>query len=167
MKFLLALMTIFAALAITLEAGNQSPVEELTDDTFENYLNVSQVAMVDFFAPWCPHCRDFAPIFKEAAIRAQGSRLNVFFAKVDCAGSGKNICKKAHVRFLPTIRVFRDGKLLGDYTDDRTTDAVVAFAQKASSAPNDLKLTMSDDISDPHKIPSNVTPWQAEETAHH
>lgn len=52
MKFLLASMTIFAALAITLEAGKQSPVEELTDETFENYLNVSQVAMVDFFAPW-------------------------------------------------------------------------------------------------------------------
>lgn len=52
MKFLLASMTIFAALAITLETGEQSPVEELTDDTFENYLTVSQVAMVDFFAPW-------------------------------------------------------------------------------------------------------------------
>ena len=46
-------------------------------------------------------------------------------------------------------------------------DAVLAFAQKASSKPNDLKMTMSDDISDPHKIPSNVTPWQAEETPHH
>ena len=46
-------------------------------------------------------------------------------------------------------------------------DAVLAFAQKASSAPNDLKMTMSDDLSDPHKIPSNVTPWHAEETGHH
>ena len=42
------------------------------------------------------------------------------YLKVNCAGSGKNICKKAHVRFLPTIRVFRDAKPLGDYTDDRT-----------------------------------------------
>lgn len=167
MKFMLASMTIFAALAITLEAGKQSPVEELTDETFENYLNVSQVAMVDFFAPWCPHCQKFAPIFKEAAVRAQGSRLNVFFAKVNCAGSGENICKKVHVRFLPTVRVYRDGKPLGDYPDDRTMEALLAFAQKASSAPNDLKMMMSDDISDPHKIPSNVTPWQAEDTAHH
>jgi len=86
---------------------------------------------------------------------------------VNCAGSGENICKKLHVRFLPTIRVFRDGKPIGDYTDDRTTEAVVAFARKASLAPNDLKMTMSDDISDPHKIPSNVTPWHAEETGHH
>ena len=52
MKFLLASMTLFAALATTLEAGEQSPVEELTDDTFENYLTVSKVAIVDFFAPW-------------------------------------------------------------------------------------------------------------------
>lgn len=51
MRFLLASMTLFAALVITLE-GEQSPVKELTDETFKNYLNVSQVAIVDFFAPW-------------------------------------------------------------------------------------------------------------------
>ena len=51
MRFLLASMTLFAALVITLEA-EQSPVKELTDETFKNYLNVSQVAIVDFFAPW-------------------------------------------------------------------------------------------------------------------
>jgi len=166
MRFLLASMTLFAALVITLEA-EQSPVKELTDETFKNYLNVSQVAMVDFFAPWCPHCQNFAPIYRDVAIKSQRSRLNVFFAKVNCAGSGQNVCKKQDVKFLPTIRVFRDGKPLGDYKEDRTTEAVLAFAQKASSAPNDLKMTMSDDMGDPHKIPSNVTPWHAGETGHH
>ena len=46
-------------------------------------------------------------------------------------------------------------------------DAVLKFVQKASSAPNDLKMTMSDDISDAHKIPSNVTPWHTDDTEHH
>ncbi|KAJ7371521.1 hypothetical protein OS493_024861 [Desmophyllum pertusum] len=166
MKFLLVSIAVFAALTKTLE-GQQPVVEELTDDTFESYLTVSQLAIVDFYATWCPYCKTFAPIYLKAATKALESKLNIFFAKVNCAGSGKNICKKLNVKFLPTVRVFRDGKPLGDYEGKRTSDAVLAFAQKASSAPNDLKMTMSDDISDPHKIPSNVTPWHADDTEHH
>ena len=30
----------------------------------------------------CPHCQMFGPKYEKAAIEAQGSRLNVFFAKV-------------------------------------------------------------------------------------
>ena len=51
MKSLLVSIAIFAALATSLE-GQQDLVEELTDDTFESYLTVSQLAIVDFFAPW-------------------------------------------------------------------------------------------------------------------
>ncbi|KAL9987578.1 hypothetical protein ACROYT_G001912 [Oculina patagonica] len=162
MKFLLVSIALFAGLATTLE-GQQSLVKELTNDTFESYVTVSQLAIVDFFAPWCGHCRKFAPIYEEVATKAQASKVNMFFAKVNCAGSGKSLCKKLDIKFLPTVRVFRDGKPLGDYSGDRTPDAVLAFVQKASSAPNDLVMTMSDDISGPHKIPSNVTPWHADE----
>ena len=47
-------------------------------------LKLSKISneMVICFYYRCPHCQKFAPIFKEAALRAQGLRLNVFFAKV-------------------------------------------------------------------------------------
>lgn len=51
MKFLLLSIAVFAALTKTLE-GQQPVVEELTDDTFESYLTVSQLAIVDFYATW-------------------------------------------------------------------------------------------------------------------
>lgn len=51
MKFLLVSIVTFAAVATTLE-GQQGLVEELTDDTFDSYLSVSRLAIVDFFAPW-------------------------------------------------------------------------------------------------------------------
>lgn len=37
---------------------------------------------------------------------------------MNCVGSGENICKKVYVRFLLIVRVYRDGKLFGDYLDD-------------------------------------------------
>lgn len=49
MKFLLASIAVFAALVAALETDQ---VSELTNDTFESYLTVSKLAIVDFYAPW-------------------------------------------------------------------------------------------------------------------
>ena len=50
MKFLLAWIAVFsAALVATLATGQ---VNELTNDTFESYLKVTKLAIVDFYAPW-------------------------------------------------------------------------------------------------------------------
>lgn len=49
MNFLLATFAVFAAVVTSSEAGQ---VSELTDETFESYLTVSKLAIVDFYAPW-------------------------------------------------------------------------------------------------------------------
>ena len=49
MNFLLASIAVFAAVVTALET---SEVSELTEDTFESYLTVSKLAIVDFYAPW-------------------------------------------------------------------------------------------------------------------
>ena len=38
---------------------------------------------------------------------------------MNCAATGKSVCKTLNVRFLPTVRVFHDGKPLGDYNGER------------------------------------------------
>ncbi|XP_073243051.1 probable protein disulfide-isomerase ER-60 [Porites lutea] len=164
MKTLLALVVFLAAVAESLETGGGQNVNELTDATFNSFLSVSKLAIVDFYAPWCPHCQKFAPIYKGVAKKAQSLRLDVFFAKVNCAATGKSVCKTLNVRFLPTVRVFHDGKPLGDYNGEMKEGALLEFLQKASSSPNELKLTMSDAIN--NKIPSDVTPWNPEKAKH-
>ena len=37
---------------------------------------------------------------------------------MNCAATGKSVCKTLNVRFLPTVRVFHDGKPLGDYNGE-------------------------------------------------
>ena len=43
---------------------------------------------------------------------------------MDCAGSGKSLCSKLDIKFLPTVRLFRDGKPLGDYSGERSAGNV-------------------------------------------
>ena len=37
---------------------------------------------------------------------------------MNCAATGKSVCKTLNVRFLPTVRVFHDAKPLGDYNGE-------------------------------------------------
>ena len=49
MKFLLVSISFLVAVVSTLGTDQ---VSELTDDTFDSYLTVSKLAIVDFYAPW-------------------------------------------------------------------------------------------------------------------
>lgn len=52
MKILLALVVFLVAVAESLETGGGQNVNELTDATFNSFLSVSKLAIVDFYAPW-------------------------------------------------------------------------------------------------------------------
>ena len=45
------------------------------------------------------------------------------------------------------------------------TAAVLDFLKKGVNSPDSMKLMMADDLGD--KIPSNVTPWHADDKKHH
>ena len=71
-----------------------SKVEKLTDKTYEEVLRSKEPWLVDFYAPWCGHCHQFAPDFEDLATVRQffiiftvyyimhRKFMNVFFSKV-------------------------------------------------------------------------------------
>lgn len=48
-------------------------VVELTDSNFDKLvLNSDDIWLVEFFAPWCGHCKNLAPHWEEAATELKG-----------------------------------------------------------------------------------------------
>ena len=65
---------------------------------------------VKFMAPWCGHCKAFAPVMQKLHTL---HRDKVNFAKVDCTNKQANspICNEQFlVKGYPTMLFFKDGK---------------------------------------------------------
>ncbi|XP_041966139.1 protein disulfide-isomerase A3 [Alosa sapidissima] len=118
------LKLIFAAfLAVAAQA---SDVLEFTDDDFDSRIGDHDMILVEFFAPWCGHCKRLAPEYEAAATRLKGI---VALAKVDCTANS-NVCSKYGVSGYPTLKIFRDGEEAGGYDGPRTADGIVSHLKK-------------------------------------
>jgi thioredoxin 2 len=62
--------------------------------------------MVDFWAPWCGPCQQFAPTFAAAA-KQHGGRIA--FAKIDTE-EHQNVAIAHQIRSIPTLVVFHHGQ---------------------------------------------------------
>lgn len=77
----------------------------LTDSNFNQQVyNSGDVWMVEFYAPWCGHCKRLQPEWEAAARDVR----NVKWAKVDCT-TNKSTCGQFGIQGYPTIKAFAPG----------------------------------------------------------
>uniref|UniRef100_A0A0N4ZFY1 DnaJ homolog subfamily C member 10 n=1 Tax=Parastrongyloides trichosuri TaxID=131310 RepID=A0A0N4ZFY1_PARTI len=79
-----------------------SEVISIGSEFYELVLRSSKPALVDFFAPWCSHCVQFAPTYDRIAKRLK-DKINVF--KVDC-DNNPGVCQAASIQAYPTLRFY-------------------------------------------------------------
>ncbi|KAI4898455.1 hypothetical protein NFI96_011936, partial [Prochilodus magdalenae] len=116
-------------------AGNKKAVVELTDDNFDRLvLNGDEVWMVEFFAPWCGHCKKLEPEWTAAATEIkEQTKGKVRLGAVD-ATVHQGLASRYSIRSFPTIKVFRKGESPENYEGGRTRSDIVARALDLFSA---------------------------------
>lgn len=108
--------------------GSADDVVELTDSNFERLvLDSDDMWLVEFFAPWCGHCKNLAPHWQSAASEMKGK---VKFGALD-ATVHSVMANRYGVRGYPTIKMFPAGKKDGEameYDGGRTSSDIVNWA---------------------------------------
>jgi len=113
---------------------------QLTDKNFKSLvLDSPSVWMVEFYAPWCGHCKNLAPAFEAAAANLKGiAKLGA----INC-DEEKNVCGQFKIEGFPTLKVFGEhakdakGNLVKQpkpYNGGRTAAAIANFM--AEQIPN-------------------------------
>ena len=78
-------------------------VRNVSDSEFNDTVNETEWVIVDFWAPWCGPCLQFAPTFKEASEKIEG----VTFAKVNTEDE-QALGAHFGIRSIPTLMIFRE-----------------------------------------------------------
>jgi len=66
--------------------SSRDDVQELTGDSFNQLTSSDGVWIVEFYAPWCGHCKSLASTWKKVAGHLKGI-VNVRFGKILCVSS--------------------------------------------------------------------------------
>ena len=117
-----------------------SSVIDLTPSNFDSIvLNSNKPTLVEFFAPWCGHCKNLAPIYEELATNFAFASDKVSIAKVD-ADEHKTLGKRFGVQGFPTLKWF-DGKSekAEDYKGGRDLESLSSWITERTSVKAKVK----------------------------
>ncbi|CAO2814215.1 unnamed protein product [Amaranthus hypochondriacus] len=119
---------------------------ELNSRNFDELvLKSKDLWLVEFFAPWCGHCKKLAPEWKKAANNLKGK---VKLGHVNC-DEEKSLMSRFKVQGFPTILVFgADKESPFPYEGARTASAIESYAldqlETNSAPPEVVELTSLD-----------------------
>lgn len=116
--------------------GKGTNVVQLTPENFQQVFEDANVWMVEFYAPWCGHCKNLSPAWEAAATQLQGIAK---VAAVNC-DEHQQLCGMFQVQGFPTLKLFPSQQSVNphqkgmpwkeaqDYQGQRSAAAIVNYA---------------------------------------
>jgi len=127
---LFALACVVAVRATTFE--EEDDVLVLTDDNFDAAIAEHETLLVEFYAPWCGHCKNLAPEYAKAAKALLEQDPPIRIAKVDATAQTK-AGERFGIQGFPTLKFFKgDVDAVKDYDGGRTSEEIQKWVIKKS-----------------------------------
>jgi|GEM_PF-2870453 len=92
---------------------------------FKSLINSGQLVIVDFYNPDCGPCKKLKPIFAQVAAECN----DVIFVTVNVYDENLQSLV-AGIRSVPTVRAYKNGNKIGEFSGFRDADAMSAFVNK-------------------------------------
>jgi len=119
-----------------------NPVKVLVSSNFASVaMAEGKDVFVEFYAPWCGHCKKLAPIWDELGEHFKDDDT-VVIAKIDMTA---NELATVSVRGFPTLKLFKADNTVVDYSGGRTLEDFIKFLRPSEEAALEEEVKPSGD----------------------
>ncbi|KAJ2754490.1 protein disulfide-isomerase precursor [Coemansia pectinata] len=128
MRFMLSTVAALAVTGVVSASTDEakSDVTVLTTETFKEWTAAQDLALIEFYAPWCGHCKTLAPEYEKAATILKDE--NISLAKVDCT-TAQALCEEMEIPGFPTLKVSKNGDF-ATYNGTRKESGIISYMRK-------------------------------------
>uniref|UniRef100_A0A7S0QTJ9 Protein disulfide-isomerase n=1 Tax=Pyramimonas obovata TaxID=1411642 RepID=A0A7S0QTJ9_9CHLO len=124
------------------DAEDDKDVIILTEDNFATVIEKAPFVLVEFYAPWCGHCKQLAPEYAQAATEIKEYDETIVIAKLDATVHGE-VAQQFDVEGYPTLKWFKNGEV-SEYDGGRTAADIVAWVKRKTGPASRLVEFVAD-----------------------
>jgi thioredoxin 1 len=88
---------------------------EVNDSNFNSFVGTAKIIIIDMYSSWCAPCKILSPIIGDLAAEYTGEGFDIKVGKMDI-DSNREIVTKMEIISIPTVLIYKDGKLVEKIT---------------------------------------------------